>query len=64
MTAAQAVSLCGELRPRTALPVHYEGWRHFQEGRRSIEAELAKAPDGIRDRFRWLPMGTPLDITV
>jgi len=64
MTAAQAVSLCGELRPRTALPVHYEGWRHFQEGRRSIEAELAKAPADIRDRFRWLPMGAPLDITV
>ncbi|MFI1356247.1 MBL fold metallo-hydrolase [Streptomyces sp. NPDC020898] len=64
MTAAQAVSLCGELRPRTALPVHYEGWRHFQEGRRSIEAELAKAPAGIRERFRWLPMGAPLDLTV
>ncbi|WP_371664227.1 MBL fold metallo-hydrolase [Streptomyces sp. NBC_00280] len=64
MTAAQAVSLCAELRPRVALPVHYEGWRHFQEGRRSIEAELAKAPEDIRDRFRWLPTGAPLDITV
>ncbi|MDX3457035.1 MBL fold metallo-hydrolase [Streptomyces sp. ME02-8801-2C] len=64
MTAAQAVSLCGELRPRTALPVHYEGWRHFQEGREAIEAELAKAPEDVRERFRWLPMGAPLDLTM
>ena len=27
MTAEQAVELLGELRPRTAIPVHYEGWR-------------------------------------
>jgi hypothetical protein len=25
------------LRPRTGLPVHYEGWGHFREGRQAIE---------------------------
>ncbi|WP_055613396.1 MBL fold metallo-hydrolase [Streptomyces phaeochromogenes] len=64
MNAAQAVSLCRELRPHTVLPVHYEGWGHFQEGRTAVEAELADAPAGIRDRFRWLPTGTGADVTV
>ncbi|MEU8859669.1 MBL fold metallo-hydrolase [Streptomyces umbrinus] len=64
MNAAQAVSLCGELRPHTVLPVHYEGWGHFQEGRAAIEAELADAPADIRDRFRWLPTGKGADVTV
>ncbi|MFF4255697.1 MBL fold metallo-hydrolase [Streptomyces sp. NPDC001663] len=64
MTASRAVELCRLLRPHTALPVHYEGWSHFQEGRRTVEAELAKAPAEIRERFRWLPTGSPLEVTV
>ncbi|WP_405571995.1 MBL fold metallo-hydrolase [Streptomyces phaeochromogenes] len=64
MNAAQAVSLCHELRPHTVLPVHYEGWGHFQEGRTAVEAELAGAPADIRDRFRWLPTGKGADVTV
>ncbi|MGW3943184.1 MBL fold metallo-hydrolase [Streptomyces phaeochromogenes] len=64
MNAAQAVSLCRELRPHTVLPVHYEGWGHFQEGRTAVEAELADAPADIRDRFRWLPTGKGADVTV
>ncbi|WP_405541924.1 MBL fold metallo-hydrolase [Streptomyces phaeochromogenes] len=64
MNAAQAVGLCRELRPHTVLPVHYEGWGHFQEGRTAVEAELADAPADIRDRFRWLPTGKGADVTV
>ncbi|WP_326722198.1 MBL fold metallo-hydrolase [Streptomyces sp. NBC_00243] len=30
MTAARAIELCRLLNPHTALPVHYEGWLHFQ----------------------------------
>lgn len=59
MTGRQAVRLCAELRPRTAIPVHYEGWQHFAEGRAAVERRLAAAPADVRDRFRWLPMGTP-----
>ncbi len=51
LTTPRAVDLCRVLRPRTALPVHYEGWSHFHEGRRTVEAELAKAPADIRARF-------------
>ncbi|MEU0428893.1 MBL fold metallo-hydrolase [Streptomyces canus] len=63
MTAAHAVQLCRLLLPVTVIPVHYEGWHHFREGRDAIEAELARAPADIRNRFRWLPTGTPTDIT-
>jgi hypothetical protein len=43
--------------PRVAVPVHYEGWSHFHEGRDVIERTVAAAPDGARERFRLLPIG-------
>jgi L-ascorbate metabolism protein UlaG (beta-lactamase superfamily) len=62
MTAHQAVALAELMRPRTIVPIHYEGWKHFREGRAAIEAELASAPQDIRDRVRWLDIGTPTTI--
>ena len=47
MTARDAVELCGLVRPRTAIPIHYEGWKHFREGREAIEA---RARGGARGR--------------
>jgi L-ascorbate metabolism protein UlaG (beta-lactamase superfamily) len=57
MTAAQAVELCGLIRPRTVIPIHYEGWKHFREGREAIEREFAKAPEDFRRSVSWLPLG-------
>jgi hypothetical protein len=62
MTAGDAVELCGLVRPRTAIPIHYEGWKHFREGREAIERELAAAPADVRERIRWLPIGTAVDL--
>jgi len=62
MTARQAVTLCGLLRPRTVLPVHYEGWGHFREGRQAIEHEFAAAGDDISSALRWLPMGAAVTL--
>ncbi|CBG68076.1 MBL fold metallo-hydrolase [Streptomyces sp. LBUM 1478] len=64
MTAAEAVEVCRRLRPRTVVPVHYEGWGHFREGRAAAERTLAGAPDQVRDAFRWLPPGTAAELTV
>lgn len=60
MTAEQGVELCGLLEPRVAVPVHYEGWSHFQEGRAAVEAVVAAAPPAIRDRFRLVDLGVPV----
>ncbi len=62
MTASQAVELCGLIRPRTVIPIHYEGWKHFREGREEIEHRLASAPEEIRRSFRWLPIGETTEI--
>ncbi len=62
MTARQAIELCGLLRPRTIIPVHYEGWKHFQESRETIERDFAAAPGEIRRALRWLPLGVGVEL--
>ena len=62
MSAREAVELCGLIRPRTTIPIHYEGWKHFREGREAIEREFASAPKEIRDSVRWLPIGSPEEV--
>ncbi len=64
MTARQGIQLMGLIRPRTVMPVHYEGWSHFPEGRAGIERSLAKAPESVRTSVWWLPIGVPTAITV
>jgi L-ascorbate metabolism protein UlaG (beta-lactamase superfamily) len=60
MTGREAVETCRLLAPRTVVPVHYEGWSHFREGRADVER--AFAADGTGGRLRWLPPGTPTEI--
>jgi L-ascorbate metabolism protein UlaG (beta-lactamase superfamily) len=62
MTARDAMELCGLIRPRTAIPIHYEGWQHFRQRREAVEREVAAAPEDIRRRIRWLPIGREVEI--
>jgi L-ascorbate metabolism protein UlaG (beta-lactamase superfamily) len=62
MTARGAVELVRGSGIRTAVPVHYEGWSHFRQGRAAVESELRAAPVDVRQRFRWLPPGEPVDL--
>jgi L-ascorbate metabolism protein UlaG (beta-lactamase superfamily) len=62
MTAEEAIELCGLLKPHTAIPIHYEGWKHFREGRDAIERALAGGPADVRERVRWLPIGSPVEL--
>jgi L-ascorbate metabolism protein UlaG (beta-lactamase superfamily) len=64
MTAEDGVELCGLLRPRTALPVHYEGWSHFQQDRSAMEGVFAAAPPDVRAALRWLPIGEATEVEV
>jgi L-ascorbate metabolism protein UlaG (beta-lactamase superfamily) len=62
MRARDLVEVDRLLQPHTLLPVHYEGWTHFREGRVEVERALASAPAGTRIRVRWLPFGEAVDI--
>ena len=64
MTAADAVEVCGIAKPHTVIPIHYEGWKHFRQGRDAIEAEFARAPEEIRSLVQWLPIGEPVEVPV
>jgi L-ascorbate metabolism protein UlaG (beta-lactamase superfamily) len=62
MVAKDAVELCRLIRPATTIPVHYEGWSHFRQGRERVERELAAAPKDVVDSVRWAPIGEPIAI--
>jgi L-ascorbate metabolism protein UlaG (beta-lactamase superfamily) len=62
MTARDAVELCRLIRPHTVVPIHYEGWKHFRQGRAEIEREFARAPADLQQRVRWLPIGTAVTL--
>ena len=62
MTARDAVELLGLVRPNTAIPIHYDGWKHFHQPREEAEREFASAPAEVRDAVRWIPQGEPVTI--
>ncbi len=62
LTGEEAVELCRLIRPRITIPVHYEGWKHFSQGRQAVERAFASAPEYVRRSIRWLPIGEPVEI--
>lgn len=64
MTAADAVELCHLLRPRTTIPVHYEGWSHFHEQLASLERALAAAPGDVKAGLCRPAIGEPVEVVV
>jgi L-ascorbate metabolism protein UlaG (beta-lactamase superfamily) len=62
MTATDAADLCGELKPQTILPIHYEGWKHFREGRSDAENGFNAAPAAVHEHVRWLALGKATEI--
>lgn len=62
MTADEAIELGSLIKARTVIPLHYEGWKHFRQGREAIERDFAAAPTDFRDSVRWLPIGEAVDL--
>ena len=60
MTGSEAVELCRLLEPATVIPVHYEGWKHFREGREAAEQAFAEGELSPT----WLEPGRPATIEV
>ncbi|MEV4262475.1 MBL fold metallo-hydrolase [Kribbella sp. NPDC049584] len=64
MSGRDGVKLCELMQPRTVIPIHYEGWQHFKQGRDAIEAAFATAPANVRQSLTWVPIGTPQTLTM
>jgi L-ascorbate metabolism protein UlaG (beta-lactamase superfamily) len=62
LTGPKVVETLSLVRPRTAVPVHYEGWSHFRDGRAEIERALDAGPAEAREPVRWLPLGDTIDL--
>ena len=50
-TAEEAVEVARLMPSATIVPLHFEGWAHFSEGRAEVERAFAAA--GLRERLRW-----------
>jgi L-ascorbate metabolism protein UlaG (beta-lactamase superfamily) len=57
MTGRDAVELMGLIAPRVAIPIHYEGWKHFRDDRAHVAQAIAAAAPDVRERFVWIPIG-------
>lgn len=57
LTAAEGVLLARAMPRALIVPLHYEGWAHFSEGRTEIEHAFSDA--GLAERVRWLTPGEP-----
>ncbi len=60
LNAADAVRLTRELDPRTVVPLHFEGWKHFRQGRDDVERAFESA--GLSERLRWPEPATAVTV--
>ena len=56
-SADDAVTLARAWSRATIVPLHYEGWTHFTQGRAEVNAAFVAA--GLGDRIRWPVAGQP-----
>ena len=61
MSAEDAVKASQRLGAKRIVPLHYDGWAHFTQGR--DEAARAFAEAGIADHVQWLEPGVPTSVT-
>ena len=45
MNAAEAIRVAREFELKTLVPLHYEGWKHFRQGRDEVEGAFARGRD-------------------
>ena len=62
MTASEAVEAARAFDKATIVPLHFEGWAHFSEGREEIAQAFAAA--GLTSRLRWPEPGRAIQINL
>lgn len=60
MTADEGALVARAMPNAMIVPLHYEGWAHFSEGRAEIERVFAA--EGLCDRLCWLTPGKATEI--
>lgn len=60
LDASDAVKLAHAFPDAVIVPLHYEGWEHFSEGRAELERAFRNA--ALSARLRWLPRGEPREL--
>ena len=60
LTAEEGVLVARAFPDAVIVPVHFEGWAHFSEGKNEIEKAFRTA--GLEERLRWLTPGQPTAI--
>jgi L-ascorbate metabolism protein UlaG (beta-lactamase superfamily) len=59
-TAEEGVKVARALPNATIVPLHFEGWKHFSEGRDIIAQTFAAA--GLAERLQWLEAGKSVSV--
>jgi L-ascorbate metabolism protein UlaG (beta-lactamase superfamily) len=59
-TAAEGVEFAWAFPETVIVPLHFEGWAHFSEGRSEIERAFAAA--GLEARLRWVEPGRTISV--
>jgi L-ascorbate metabolism protein UlaG (beta-lactamase superfamily) len=62
MTAAEAVEAAKAFAGSAIIPIHFEGWAHFSEGKTEISQAFAAA--GLNHRLRWPEAGFEIEISL
>lgn len=60
LTAGEGARLAHELGAATVVPVHYEGWAHFTEGRADVERAFSERAGAAS--LVWLEPGVPTQL--
>jgi len=60
MDAREAALAVREIGAEQTIPIHFEGWSHFKQGREAARREFEEA--GIAERVRWLEQGEPTEV--
>jgi L-ascorbate metabolism protein UlaG (beta-lactamase superfamily) len=61
LTADEGVLVARAMPHATIVPLHFEGWQHFSEGRPVIQRAFDAA--GLGSRLRWLTPGEPTTVS-
>jgi L-ascorbate metabolism protein UlaG (beta-lactamase superfamily) len=60
LTADEGVSVAEAMPHAVIVPLHYEGWQHFSQGRADIQRAFDAA--GLAERLRWLAPGAATEL--